>query len=293
MNRTRLFLLLPLLAVAACASETKPLTGFDRQPPGSLLLDSSYMAGNGELNVSTLFTLSTPQQFRVLLNGQDAVTSSAGFYDYFTFSLQGWTGNISYTVAGIPPATYVVELVDSGGQSWGQSPPLSIPAFNGDVNPGDPMHQLPTVLFVNYNGHAGTWALDTAMQDADLATDEITVTNLISEDVIVERCLIASGSRTSCTPVGTVAPGADLSTVETLMSFPTGTSFTGDHQALFVHPASDANQSYQRDLVQMSADIGACEMEHIFFLGARPLFDDVPGSPTVFATSSCPYASRP
>ena len=37
MTRARLSLLLPLLAIAGCATERKPLTGFDKQPPGILL----------------------------------------------------------------------------------------------------------------------------------------------------------------------------------------------------------------------------------------------------------------
>jgi len=107
MNRTRIALLLPLLTLAAaCQAEKKPLTGFDKQPPGTLLLDSR--SGSGALVVWPLFDLpSIPQKFRVRLNGQDTavLTSQEGFYDYLTLDLEGWTQGLQSSVSGIPPAT--------------------------------------------------------------------------------------------------------------------------------------------------------------------------------------------
>ena len=72
----------------------------------------------------------TEQIFRPRLNGQDAVvqTSDEGFYDYDEVDLQGWTGGWNQWLGGVPSGTYIVELVDSAGQSWGQSAPLAIPA---------------------------------------------------------------------------------------------------------------------------------------------------------------------
>ena len=45
MTRPRPFLLLSLLAfvalaIAACATERKPITGFDKPPPGTIVLDT-------------------------------------------------------------------------------------------------------------------------------------------------------------------------------------------------------------------------------------------------------------
>jgi hypothetical protein len=97
---------------------------------------------------------------------------------------------------------------------------------------------------------------------------------------------------TSCTTVGTVSPGADLLTVETL-----ATSSSADYQALFVQLASDTSQSYERDLVQQeSGTFGAsCQIERILVHGERPL---PPGYSltgyTGFAMSSCyGYAKGP
>ncbi len=114
------------------------------------------------------------------------------------------------------------------------------------------------------------------------------MTNLLGEDVVVERCLIAATVRSSCTPVGTVAPGADLRTVETVAS-----SSMDDHQALFIHLARDATQSYQRDLVQGSVGTGfgpsggSCQIERIIVHGMRPVPADNPSGLTSFAMSSC------
>ena len=154
-----------------------------------------------------------------------------------------------------------MELVDSAGQSWGQSAPLAVPAGGG--NRYESTVQNPTVVFTHFDDQVGSWNIDPSTQDADPATDEITVTNLLGDDVAVERCTIAGGARTSCTPVGTVAPQADLRTVETPMA-----SSKTDHPALFIHLASDASQSYQRDLALGSGVSGsagpACQIERIF-----------------------------
>ena len=157
-----------------------------------------------------------------------------------------------------PAGTYVVELVDEDtGQSWGKSAPLPIPL-------SDPSGQLPTVIFAHFDDQVGSWYVDPTTQDSDPATDEITVTNLIHEDVVVQRCLMTAAGPTSCTSVGTVSPGADLLTVETLTtSSPTSatpTSSCSDCYALFVQLASDASQSYERDLVQGSGTFGAEEL---------------------------------
>jgi len=220
------------------------------------------------------------------------VNYNDGFYEYAQLTLQGWTGGFTQLIGGIPPATYVVELVDSSGQSWGKSPPVAIPDAKVPPNPWQLAlaHQLPTVLFTHYDGQVGSWAIDPATQDADPATDEITVTNLLGEDVVVERCLVASGSRTSCTPVGTVAPEADIRTVETLTpstsAILTLMDVMSDHQALFIHPASDATQLFQRDLFQSRTYVGSCEIERILVHGARPSLN-WSGYLTPIALSSC------
>jgi hypothetical protein len=279
MTRARLSLLLPLLALAGCATERKPLTGYDKQPPG-ILLD-----GTSRVMIWPIFDLppAPTQIFRFRLNGQDGVirTSDEGFYDYDEVPLQNWTGGHDFWFTGAPPGTYILELVDSAGQSWGQSPPLTIPPGADFSNF---LVQLPAVIFAHYEGQTGSWTVDPTLQDADAATDEITVTNLIGEDVAVERCLITAASgRTSCTPVGTIGPGADLLTVETLAA-----SSMGDHQALFIHPASDASQSYQRDLVQRSGTFGAsCQMERILVHGRRAAYPYSPDPFTELAMSSC------
>ena len=127
MTRVRLLLLLPLLTIAACQTQRKPLTGFATQPPGLLLA-----SGTGpNLLIWPIFDLpANPQQvFQPRLNGQFTVvvTSQEGFYDYSQFYMQGWTGGNQDWLSGIPTGTYVVELVDDTGQSWGQSAPLPIP----------------------------------------------------------------------------------------------------------------------------------------------------------------------
>jgi hypothetical protein len=181
----------------------------------------------------------------------------------------------------VPPGTYVVELVDGSGQSWGQSAPLAISAGANSFTSGG---QVPSVVFAHFDGKVASWNIDPAQQDADPATDEITVTNLVGGDVVVERCLIASGTPTSCTPVGTVAPGADLHTVETVAG-----SSKGDHQALLVRLASDTSQAYQRDLVEGSNNAGSatCQVERIIVHGNRSENTITPTGPAAIAMSSC------
>ncbi len=283
----RPLLLLPLLAIAACETQKKPLTGYDSPPPGILL-----GATGAALLLWPIFDLPPELQvFETRLNGQGTVilnsTSEGSYnYDYDTFPLQGWTGGSMTGLGWFPAGTYVVELVDDNtGQSWGQSQPLPVP-------PSDPSGQLPTVIFAHFDDQVGSWYVDPTTQDADPATDEITVTNLTHEDVVVQRCLMTAAGPSSCTSVGTVAAGADLVTVETL-----ATSSSADHQALFVQLASDASQSYERDLVQQaSGTFGtSCQVERILVHGERPL---PPGQSSTgysgFAMSSCyGYASGP
>jgi len=276
------------LAVAACQTVRKPLRGLDKPPPGSIVLDD--LAG-GTVVMWPMFDLpQTEQVFRSRLNGQDVVHVTSweeGFYDYSEWSLLGWTGGRSGSLEKVKPDTYVVELVDSTGQSWGQSAPLAIPAVGA-------AGQLPAVVFAHFAGKVAAWNIDPATQDADTATDEITVTNLVDADVVVERCLISSGQPSSCTSVGSVAAGADLLTVETMADV----SSKDDHQALVIHLASDASQSYQRDLLQAGGNLNfgsTCQMERIVVHGTRRV-DDYYGPTTgnAFAMSSCyGYQSAP
>jgi len=278
MTRLRPFLLLPLLAIAACQTLRKPITGYDSPPAGILLSDTM---GSG-LIMWALFDLPPePQQlFQPRLNGQGAVivTSQEGYYDYETFPLQGWTGGASMRVGWMPGGTYVVGLVDPTGQSWGQSPPLTLPPDNF----ADTSAQEPAVIFAHFADQVGSWIVDPSTQDSDPATDEITVTNLLHEDVVVQRCQVTAAGPTSCASVGTVSAGADLPTVETLA--PNGTT---DYQALFVQLASDPSQSYERDLVQAASGWGGlCQIERIFVHGTRSL-PPVPSIVPPFALSTC------
>jgi hypothetical protein len=275
----RPLLLLPLLAIAACETQKKPLTGYDSPPPGILLNND---ANGGALLLWPIFDLPPDQQvFETRLNGQGTVMLTSTFegfynYDYDTFPLQGWTGGLMEGLGWFPAGTYVVELVDDNtGQSWGQSPPLPVP-------PSDPSGQLPAVIFAHFGDQVGSWYIDPTTQDSDPATDEITVTNLTHEDVVVQRCQMAAAGPTSCTSVGTVSAGADLHTVETLAP-----NSTGDYQGLFVQLASDPSQSYERDLVQAAfAPEKNCQLERILVHGTRSL---PPGQSNVpeFALSTC------
>jgi hypothetical protein len=289
MTRPRPFLLLSLLAfvalaIAACATERKPIRGFDRPPPGTIVLDADP---GGTVVMWPIFAVPDGSQtFRARLNSKDAVImSSQDGYDYVDWAMQGsWTGGWDDWLTGVPPGTYVVEIVDSAGQSWGKSAPLAVPAGGG--NRFDSTVQNPTVVFTHFDDQVGSWNIDPSTQDGDMATDEITVTNLLGEDVVVERCTATGDARTSCTPVGTVAPQADLRTVETPMG-----SWKTDHPALFIHLASDASQSYQRDLALGSGASGsagaACQIERIFVTGVRPAPSFSPTGTAGFAMSTC------
>lgn len=289
MTRPRPLLLLSSLAflavaVAACATERKPLRGFDKPPPGTIVLDSDP---GGTVRMWPVFSLPAELQvFRPLLNGQPAVyqTGLEKFYDYEEWQMQGWTGGWDGSLGGIPPGTYVLDLVDGAGQSWGKSPPLAIPADPPGTSPYDGSFERLTVMFTNYDGQMGTWTIDPATQDGDKTTDEITVTNIADEDVVVERCLIHDDAHASCTTVGTVAPQADLFMVEAVTS-----PATADHQALFIHLASDASQSYQRDLDLGGSGATAvpCQVERILVHGKRPGGIYSPAGATSFALSSC------
>jgi hypothetical protein len=287
-SRLLLAALVPL-AVAACQTMRKPLRGFDKPPAGSIVLDD--LAG-GMVVMWPMFDLPQTELFRPRLNGQDVVylTSQEGFYDYSEWQLQGWTGGWSSWLQAVKPGTYVVELADSAGQSWGRSSPLAIPAGGDAINPSG---QLPAVVFAHFDGKVAAWNIDPAAQDADTATDEITVTNLVDAPVVVERCLISSGLPAACTSVGTVAPGADLLTVERMVDV----SSKDEHQALFIHLASDATQSYQRDLVQGTGNTNfgsTCQIERIVVHGTRPVSYYGATGGTGFAMSSCyGYLSGP
>jgi len=281
------------LALAACDTVKKPLRGYDKQPPGTLLLDDE---AGGTVMIWPMFDLPQADQiFRPRLDGQDIVykwTSQQGFvtYDYSNWPMRGWTAGLPGSMGAIEPGTHVVEVVDSAGQSWGRSAPLAIPA-GGD--PYNPTGQYPAVVFANFDDRVAAWNIDPATQDADTATDEITVTNLVDRDLVVERCQISSGRSSACTPVGTVAPGADLLTVERMADLPP----KDDHQALVIHLASDANQSYQRDLLDRGGvgfNFGStCQVERIVVHGTRQV-DNYGSTITRFAMSSCyGYVSGP
>jgi hypothetical protein len=239
-----------------------------------------------------LFDVPLDQQrnFRARFNGQDAVVSTSeddGFYDYATLYAQGWTGAWPNEVRGVPPGSYVVEIVDGSGRSWGQSPPLTVFELASVYSPGV---QIPVVVFLNLDGKVASWTVDPLLKDADPATDEITVTNMVDEDVVVERCLVPSGTAahpTTCTPVGTVAPGAELHTVETVAG-----SSTDEHQALRIRLASDGSEVYLRELDEGSRTFdfssSLCQVERIIVHKSS----QDPGAPT--ALSTCyGYSSGP
>jgi hypothetical protein len=278
------------LTVAACHTVRKPIRGFDEPPAGSIVLDADP---GGTLMFWTMFDLPQTQQvFHPRLNGQDVVyvTSNDGFYDYVELTLQGWTGGWSGWFSPVTPGTYSLEIVDSAGQSWGKSAPIAVPADDSTDIIGNPMYvkfQAPSVVFAHFGDTVASWNIQPALQDINTQTDEITVTNLVDEDAIVERCLISSGQSSSCTPVGTVAAGGELLTVETMAVLP---SKDADRQALVIHLASDASKTYQRDLVAGSGsyDFGAgCQVERIFVHGPRPSGFYSPTAGTSLAMSSC------
>jgi hypothetical protein len=274
------------LALAACETVRKPIRGFDKPPPGSVVLDSDP---GGTVIIWPMIDLPDPGVvLRPRLDGQDIVhvtDTEQGFYDYYLWPLQGWTGGWSSWLEGIKPGTHVVELVDGAGQTWGQSAPVPIAA--GD-SVGAGTGQIPTLVFANFDGKVTSWFIDPTTQDSDMTTDEITVTNMSDADVVVERCLISGGQRSSCTSVGTVAAGADLHTVETMAA--ADITSKDDHQALVIHPASDASQSYQRNLLQGGADFSygtSCEVERIVVHPWRQVWNYGVTNGVAVALSSC------
>src|SRR5262249_6951257 len=95
MNRTRIApLLLPLLVVAACQTDKKPLIGFDKQPDGSILQINNLNAPNGMFLTWPVFAMDRQETFRIRLNGQDLVYSYIpGYYDFQEWTMgPGWTG---------------------------------------------------------------------------------------------------------------------------------------------------------------------------------------------------------
>ena len=278
MTRARLSLLLPLLALAGCANERKPLTGYDKQPPG-ILLD-----GTSRVMIWPIFDLppAPSEIFRPRLNGQDGVirTSDEGFYDYDEFPLQNWTGGYDVWLTGTPPGTYTLELVDSAGQSWGQSPPLTIPPGADFSNS---LVQLPAVIFAHYEGQVGSWTVDPTLQDADAATDEITVTNLIDEDVAVERCL----SRRP--PAGRPArPSAPSAGSRPPHRRDAGGLVDGRPPSPLHPPRKRRQPALPAGSVQRSGTFGAsCQMERILVHGRRAANTYSPDPFTELAMSSC------
>ena len=115
-------LLLPLLAIAACETERKPLTGYDKPPPGILLGDDG-----AALLLWPIFDL-PPERQDHSSPGSTArrtviLTSTfEGFYnyDYVSFPLKGWTGGFGQGLGRFPAGTYVVELVDRHRPELGQ-----------------------------------------------------------------------------------------------------------------------------------------------------------------------------
>jgi hypothetical protein len=191
--------------------------------------------------------------------------------------MQNWTGGEPLGIGYIPGGSYVVELDDPTGQSWGQSPPQPLPPDNyADSS------QLPAAIFAHFGDQVGSWIIDPSTQDSDPTTDEITITSLVDEDVVVYRCQMTAAGPTSCTTVGTISAGADLHTVETLAA-----STSGGYQALLVELVSDPSQSFERDLVQSTTTIGGvCQIERIFVHGTRPLSPAQSNVPE-FAVSTC------
>src|SRR6185312_15340475 len=125
------------------------------------------------------------------LDGQDIVhVTDDGFYDYYQWPLQGWTGGWGAWLEGIEPGTHVVALVDGDGQTWGQSAP--VPIAVGSI-PSSGTGQVATLVFANFDGKVTSWFIDPTTQDSDITTDQITVTNMSAADVVVERCLISGG----------------------------------------------------------------------------------------------------
>ena len=80
MTRLRPLLLLPLLAIAACQTQRKPLTGYDSPPPGILLNQNQ----GPSLVIWTIFDLPPQEQiFQPRLNDQGTVIVTSD--EEFTF----------------------------------------------------------------------------------------------------------------------------------------------------------------------------------------------------------------
>jgi len=263
--------LLPLLslALAACGTENAPLVGYDKPPDGTLLLQ-----GTAPLQIEGLIDVDAPQTFRLRFNGLYGVielSSGPGPYDYLKVDVQEWIAG-TMTYANLPAGTYVIELVDASGTSWGQTPPIDVQELNGARQP-------PIVVFVHLDGQMATWVLDPATADSDPTTMETTVTNLSHDSVTVQRCPPAgtAGGSQACTSLGTIAPGADLHTVEMLaMETTTSSPTAATVSTLMVG-------SYQRLLVGAPLYL-PCEIERIAVTGVRTLRT---GATTQYAFSAC------
>lgn len=262
MNRVPALLPLLALAVAACSTKSVPLFGFDTQPDGSLLLQ-----GSAGFHLEAVMELDTPRTFRFRFNGMPGViypVGQPGPLDYLKTDVQEWVGG-TVGDAPVPPGTYVVEMVDTSGTSWGQTPPIAV---SEPLDAGSAV--AVTIIFVHLDGRATTWVLDPSTQDSDPATIETTVSNLSPDDVPVKQCqLTGDGGAPTCTSLGTVAPGADLQTVETIATdtSPTGAPVLGigPYQLPFRSPT-------------------LCPLERIVVTGTRPLRN---GNSTPFDFSSC------
>jgi hypothetical protein len=267
MKRNRVLALLPLFSLVAVACSTKnvPLVGFDKQPDGTLLLQGSAI-----LNVQAVISVDTPEVFRLRFNGKYGVTAwaagpggSAGPFEYLEIPVDEWmSGILAYTQ--VPPDTYVVELVDAAGNVWGVTPPLDVQS----ASIGQPV----TAIFVHLDGRDTTWVIDPATQDADPTTLETTVSNLSAADVVVQHCQSAGtrpGTETGCSALGTIAPGSDFDTVETLTMALSTTMLP----ALVIGP-------FQRTL----SSVIQCQIDRIVVTGTRTLRN---GATTSFAVSTC------
>ncbi len=267
MNRPLALLLLPLLplALAACSTKNVPLVGYNQPPDGTLPLD-----GDVPLTIEAAMELDMPHTFRFRFNGRYGVQQvvTGGSWVYLEADVEEWAGgSIAYGL--IPAGVYTVEMVDESGTTWAQTPPITIQQLSGTSGPG-------AVIFVHLDGVQETWIVDQAAQDADPATLEATISNLSGVDAPVARCQLAggfagAGSPQDCTSLGTVAPGADFQTIQTLTTDTTPTTF----------PILSVG-SFQESLVRPG--YGGCQIDRIVVTGTRTLRD---GSQTGYAFSAC------
>ena len=190
------------LAAAACATERKPT---HRVRPSAAGVDRARQrrrGRRGSLMLWPMFDLpiDPPQQiFRPRLGGQDAVvvTSQEGFYDYSSCSFRvGRRAGTAGSRGSLPAPT---------SWSWWM-PPARAGASRRRwrLSAGPIIYtaalQIPAVIFAHFDGKVASWNVDPALQDSDTATDEITVTNMADEDVVVERCMVVSGNRPPARP---------------------------------------------------------------------------------------------